>query len=278
MNPTTVQRWREHRASYRPAGEPLAVHRYGVEVLPERDARAFVVGHHYSASFPAARLSVGLFRSRGVFWSPDLVGVAVFSVGVQHAGTMRRWCGVDAEAGIELGRFVLLDDVEANGETWFLRRAFDALVLELQDVRAVLAYSDPVPRVSLDGTCTLPGHVGTIYQAHNGRYVGRSSRRILHLDPAGRVVNGRTLTKIRKSEPGAGPAVDALVRSGAPAPLLGEDPSAWVRRALADGPFRRLAHPGNHAYVWPVGRAARATSKLLAAGAGSYPKLIERAA
>ena len=131
MTPPTVQRWRERRDTYRPAGEPIAAHRYGVEVLPERDARAFVVGHHYSASFPAARVSVGLFRSRGAFWAAELVGVATFSVGVQHAGTMRRWCSVGPDDGVELGRFVLLDDVEANGETWFLRRAFDALVGEL---------------------------------------------------------------------------------------------------------------------------------------------------
>lgn len=278
MNSPTVQRWRERRDTYRPAGEPIAAHRYGVEVLPERDARAFVVGHHYSASFPAARVSVGLFRSRGAFWAAELVGVATFSVGVQHAGTMRRWCSVGPDDGVELGRFVLLDDVEANGETWFLRRAFDALVGEIPNVRAVLAYSDPIPRTTIEGVRTLPGHVGNIYQAFNGRFVGRSSRRILHLDPAGRVVNGRTLTKIRKGESGAGPAVDALVRAGAPAPRHGEDPSAWVRRALTEGPFRRLPHPGNYAYVWPVGHAARAAARALPKAAGPYPKLIERAA
>lgn len=272
MNTTHVQRWRERRDSYRPAGEPIAADRYGVELLSERDARAFVVGHHYSASFPAARLSVGLMRARGMFWSPELVGVATFSVGVQHAGAMRRWCAVGPDHGVELGRFVLVDDVEANGETWFLRRAFDVLTQALPEVRAVLAYSDPIPRTALDGTRVLPGHIGNIYQAFNGRFVGRSSRRILHLDPAGRVVNGRTLTKIRKGETGAGPAVDALVRVGAPAPRRDEDPAAWVERALREGPFRRLPHAGNYAYVWPVGHAARAAARALPKAAGPYPK------
>ena len=269
-----TQRWRERRDSYRPAGEPIAASRYGVEVVEERDARAFVEGHHYSGSFPAARVSVGLHRATG--HGVELVGVATFSVGTQPQA-ISRWTGCSADEGVELGRFVLLDDVEANGETWFLRRAFAAAVVELPEVRAVLAYSDPVPRTALDGRRVLPGHVGTIYQAFNARYVGCSSARTLWLDPAGRVVSGRSLTKIRKGERGAGPAVDALVAVGAPRPMLGENPAAWVRRALNEGPFRPVKHPGNHAYVWPVGARARETVRGLPEPIGAYPKRAEAA-
>lgn len=271
MNAQHVQRWRERRETYRPAGEPITTSRYGVEVVEERAARPFVCAHHYSGTFPAARLSVGLWRSRGAVWAPELVGVATFSVGPQPAA-IPRWTGCAPSEGVDLGRFVLLDDVEANGETWFLRRAFAALARELPQVRAVLAYSDPVPRTALDGAQVLPGHVGTIYQAHNGRYVGRSSARTLWLDAAGRVVSSRSLSKIRLGERGAGPAVDALVAAGAPRPRLDEEPAAWVRRALAEGPFRRMPHPGNHAYVWPVGQRARATMRVLPPVVGFYPK------
>lgn len=201
MTTEVVQRWRVHRDSYRPAGEPIDATRYGVETVPERDARAFVTQHHYSGSFPAARLSVGLWRSRGAVWAPELVGVAVFSVGIQPAA-LRRWCGVEPANGVELGRFVLLDDVPANGETWFLRRAFGEVRRELGGVRAVLAYSDPVRRETSDGQTVMPGHVGTIYQAHNGRYVGRAGSRTLLLDADGRVVSERTISKIRLQERG----------------------------------------------------------------------------
>jgi hypothetical protein len=251
VNPQPCQRWRERRDTYRPAGEPIDPRRYGVEVVLERDARAFVERHHYSASFPAARLSVGLWRSRGAVWAPELAGVAVFSVSVQPAA-VNRWCGT--AAGVELGRFVLLDEEPANAETWFLARAFRELRAALPAVRAVLAYSDPVPRTTAGGAVVMPGHLGIIYQAHNGRSVGRSRRRTLVLDADGRVVSERSLSKIRLGERGAGPAADRLVAAGAPRSRLGEEPAAWVERALREGPFRRLTHPGNHAYAWPLDR------------------------
>ncbi len=267
-----VQRWRERRDSYRPAGEPIDTTRYGVDVVPERVARAFVQAHHYSGSFPAARLSVGLFRTRKAA-APDLVGVAVFSVGIVHDRSIGRWCGLPGAEGVELGRFVLVDDVEANGETWFLRRSFDAMRAELPSVRAVLAYSDPVPREADGGRLVMPGHVGTIYQAHNGRYLGRGRGRALVLAPDGSVVSERALSKIRNDERGQDYAARSLIRLGAPPPLDSEDGRGWVARALREGPFRRLRHPGNHVYAWPLdGRSGRD----FAPTASQRPKVADR--
>lgn len=271
------QRWRDHRDSYRPAGEPIDTRRYGVEVVQERDARAFVVRNHYASSFVAARLSVGLWRSRGAVWAPELVGVAVFSVGVQPKA-ITRWCGLPPEQGIELGRFVLLDDVPANGETWFLKRAFDEVLAcpKLSDVRAVLSYSDPVRRTTMDGEVVTPGHVGTIYQAQNGRYLGRAERLTLELDPLGRVVPGRAKTKIRKGETGAGPEVDRLVAAGARRPARGEDLDVWLDEVLNAPPFRKLRHPGNHTYAWTLRRHGwREAARLMAPSAGAYPKVLD---
>lgn len=255
---TPCQRWRLRRHSYRPAGEPIDTSRYGVDLLPDdRTARAFVEQHHYSGSYPAARFRVGLYRSRR--WvTPELVGVAVFSVPAQRAA-IPRWTGT-AE-GVELGRFVLLDDVPANGETWFLARAFRALPGE---VRTVLAYSDPVARTALDGTVTMPGHVGTIYRAHNARYLGRSRARTLWLDPSARVVSERALSKIRTDERGAAHAYRRLVAAGAPPRRPLESGADYVRRALEEGPFRRLRHPGNLVYAWALRRdAERGLSEAL---------------
>jgi hypothetical protein len=75
---------------------------------------------------------------------------------------------------VEVGRFVLLDEVPVNGETWFLARAFAALARD--GVEGVLAFADPEPRATADGTVVFPGHVGTIYQAHNAVYRGRARR------------------------------------------------------------------------------------------------------
>jgi hypothetical protein len=267
LTASTCQRWRARRDSYRPAGEPINTSKYGVELLiDDTTPRRFVETHHYSGSFVAARCRVGLYRMR------QLVGVAVFSVPAQ-AAALTRWCGTPDS--VELGRFVLLDDVPANGESWFLARAFEVLAGELE-VRAVLSYSDPVPRSSIDGAVVTPGHVGTIYQATNGRYVGRSSARKLWLDPFGRAVAPRSLSKIRLGERGAGKAYDRLVALGAPPIRHGESASAWVTRALLEGPFRQMRHPGNHAYVFAVGEAVRRTRTSFP-DALPYPKLAEAA-
>lgn len=248
MTAQPCQRWRERRDRYRPAGERIDPRNYAVDVLPDdRRPRAFVQAHHYSGSYPAARLRVGLFRGL------ELAGVAVFSV-PQQAAALERWTGTPA--GVELGRFVLLDDVPGNGETWFLARAFRALRAELPKVRTVLSYSDPMPRLATDGRLVTPGHVGIIYQAFNGRHVGRSRADPIWLDRDGRTLGRRGLSKLRNGERGAAAVYRRLVEAGAPERHVLEDDAAYVERALREGPFRRVQHPGNLAYVWALAAAA----------------------
>lgn len=248
------QRWRGGRASYRPAGETIDPSRYGVEPLDERRAKAFVERHHYSASYPASRARYGLYRSRGAFWAPELVGVLVFSVPMSQA-VIPRWLGVDPAAGAELGRLVLLDDVPANGETWFLARAFRALHTEKPDVTGVVSFSDPLERTTAEGHVVKPGHVGVIYQAFGGRYRGRTNRQTILLAPDGRVVSNRLLSKVRGDERGRDYAELVLVAMGAPRRQPFEDGAAWVARCLREAPWRRFRHPGNHAYVWSLADA-----------------------
>lgn len=255
-----AQRWSGGRTRFRPPGETIDPSRYGVELLVgDTTPRAFVERHHYSGSWPAARCRVGLYRMR------ELVGVAVFAVPAQ-AATVPRWTRLPADRGVVLSRFVLLEDVPCLGETWFLARAFRVLRSEL-GVDAVVSYSDPVERRTVDGDLVKPGHVGVIYQAHNGRYLGRSKSETLHLDPLGRVVDRRGLSKVRNDERGAASAYDRLVAAGAPRRRLGEDGPAYVTRALAEGPFRRVRHPGNHVYAWPLRRGVHLGAGL------PYPRM-----
>lgn len=250
---TTCQRWRERRDSYRPAGEVIDPSTLAVDVIDRTSARAFVVAHHYSGSYPASRLDVGLFRGRA------LVGVAVFSVPASQASIPARTGGLPASAGVELGRLVLLDDVEANGETFFLARAFRFVRSELDGVRAVVSYSDPHPRATADGRLVMPGHVGTIYQAFNGRFVGRSKSRTIYLGPDGRELPPRSLSKLRNGERGDGYAYDRLLALGAPPRRSFEDARTYVARALREGPFRAERHPGCLAYVWGFDKRDRRT-------------------
>lgn len=252
-----TQRWLHRTDRYRPEGETIDPSRYGVEVMPDdRRAKAFVVAHHYSMSYPAARLRVGLYRALGGHVAPELCGVAVFSVPAQ-AAAIPRWTGT--EQGVELGRFVLLHDVPAMGETWFLARAFRALQLELPAVRAVLSYSDPLPRARADGQCVTPGHIGLIYQAHNAHHAGRARGDTLVLDRDARTVSRRALSKLKHGERGAEGVYRELLDRGAPTRNPGEEPAAYVARALREGPFRTVRHPGNFVYLWCVGPDREAT-------------------
>ena len=162
-----------------------------------------------------------------------------------------------------MGRFVLLDEVPGNGETWFLARCFEAL---RKRVRGILSFSDPVERMRNDGTVVFPGHIGTIYQAHNARYLGRGKARTLRILPDARVFSERAISKIRKKERGWQHCVALLEDFGAPA-LSTEDSALWLKEALLKV-TRKLRHPGNYKYAWGLDRQMR---RALPSGA-QYPK------
>ena len=127
-------------------------------------------------------------------------------------------------------------------------------------------------RTSVAGDVVMPGHVGVIYQPHNGRHLGRTNRATVYLDAGGRVVSPRALSKLRSGARGAGYSYHQLVELGAPRRRPLEGGIEYVRRALAEGPFRRVRHPGNFAYAWAVGgRSAR--SGLAGLPALAYPRV-----
>jgi hypothetical protein len=242
-----VQRWRDRRDSYRPAREVVSTRSLEVSHLAESAARGFVVEHHYSGSYPAARRRFGLFE-RG-----ELVGVAVYSVPCADRVITSCLPGAAIES-VELGRFVLLDRVGANAETWMLARCFD--FLRGEGFVGVVSYSDPLPRASADGAVVFGGHVGTIYQAHNARYLGQASRRTLRLLPDGSVFSARAAQKVRARERGWRYAAALLERWGAAALGEGDDAREWLSRWLPSL-TRTVRHPGNHKYVWVLDRTAR---------------------
>lgn len=237
-----TQRWRDGRASYRPRGEPIDPSHYEVAEIDEAVAKAFVISTHYSRKYPAACARVGLFERN------ELVGVAVFSQPPTQAVLDILPNG--RVEGTELGRLVLLDRVPANGESWFLARAFT--ILRTRNGRrftSVLSCADPLQRRAGDGQIVMPGHVGTIYQALNGIYTGRTRARRLWLLPSGQVYSERAISKIRGQERGWRSAADELCEAGAGA--VGSDPAAWLAEWLPRL-CTSVRHPGNHRYVWAI--------------------------
>jgi hypothetical protein len=246
------QRWNRRRDSYRPAGEVIRTADYEVAFLDGKGsdtiARAFVETHHYSGSYPAARERGMLYERR----TGNLVGAAIFSHPSTEAVLKPLPC--DRLEGVELGRLVLRDSVAGNGESWFIARCFE--VMRARGYRAILSHSDPVPRRTLDGRLVLPGHVGVIYQATNAVYAGRSNEELHVLKPDGTILSPRSMTKIRRWERGAAGCVEELVQCGAVPPTRIELATrdgrrAWMWREIFRT-CRRLAHGGNHRYIWAL--------------------------
>lgn len=240
-----AQRWRVGRASYRPAGELFDPAGHEVAEIPDdATAKAFVTRHHYSASYPAARWRMGLYASGA------LVGVAVFSVPMRRE-VLRPF--PDPSVATELGRFVLVDTVRANGESWFLGRCFE--LLRRKGIEGVVSFSDPFPRATERGERVFAGHIGTIYQATNAVFLGQRRPERVFLLRDGTVFHRRALSKIRGGERGMEYAVRQLVAAGAQEPQ-GVGLDAWLGRALA-ATTRAVMHPGNLKYALPLTRRAR---------------------
>lgn len=260
------QRWKEGRGSYRPAGEVIRISEYDVApILDNQIPKAFIERHHYSGTYPAARFRYGLYRNG------ELAGVAVYS----HPCSDRVLTKVfpvqdDPTQAVELGRFVLLDHVEGNGETWFLARTFE--LLRTSGLVGVVSFSDPMPRMTSTGAVVLPGHVGTIYQAHNAVYVGRGDARTIKILPDGRSFNHRAEQKIRRREQGWKYSAAQLEAHGA-APLTeAMDAKAWLETWLPRL-TRPLRHKGNHKFCWGLDKAMRRHLPRTL----PYPKLIDQA-
>lgn len=252
------QRWRLKKTKYRPAGEVIDTRHYEVsEILTDNEVKPFVTGHHYSGSFPAARFRYGLWRHS------ELVGVSVFSQPMRSSVITSTLPVEKVTDGVELGRFVLLDDVPGNGETWFLARCFDLL---RQRVLGVVSYSDPMPRETSSGEVVFIGHIGSIYQAKSAVYVGRGTKRTIRLFDDGTVFSDQSMSKIRRMVRGWRYSVNQLVAHGA-GEFDQRDPCRWLSK-WRERLTRPIRHPGNLKYAWAFDKALRKHLKP----ADEYPK------
>lgn len=239
-------------------------------------ARSFVETHHYAASWVVDRIRLGLFHTANT--TPALIGVAVFGIPMSKKVLTNPLPDWEPYAQtLELSRFVILGDRQqpggpsglapANAESWFLARCFEHLAA--QDVRGIVAFSDPVPRI-INNKVLMPGHAGIIYQASNAIYTGRGTARNVILLPDGTALTARAVAKVRRVESGHAAVERRLIALGAPA-RIGTDPGAWIREALASIGAITIAHPGNHRFV--MATAARFRRHIrIALPPQRYPK------
>src|SRR3546814_14331188 len=92
MDILATQRWRDRHHKWIPRQALFQPADYAVDVIPDRMAKPFIERHHYSGSYPASRLAIGLFRQSQT--GCDLEGVCVFSVPMNgRAEIGRASCG-----------------------------------------------------------------------------------------------------------------------------------------------------------------------------------------
>ncbi len=279
------QRWRDRRHSWRPTHEGgFDPARYLVREVPTGQfgmAKAFVLAHHYSGSWPAVRFVYNLYD---ITAGERLVGVLTLGipmhVGVLQGPFKRLTPYVES---LELNRLVLLDEVPANAETWFQARAFR--LAAARNVKGIVAHSDPEPRQRMTPTgpeLVHPGHYGTIYQAKGMEYLGRTRPRRLTVLPDASILTDRAIAKVRAAGHHAGRGHAGierrLVTYGARPRSLGEPGGEWLEEALLTIGATVMDHGGNHRYrLWIGPRARRASGSLSGSviTALPYPKKHE---
>ena len=134
---------------------------------------------------------------------------------------------------------MLLQDVLANAESWFVARCFEHL--RRAGYGGIVTFADPEPRTTTAGRIVFGGHAGTIYQALSAIYTGRNRPDTQYLLPDGREFSKRAAAKIRKGETGWRYAVEQLVAAGAVPPADGEDLRTWLARERP-----RICRPRRH--------------------------------
>lgn len=255
-----TQRWLFGSESWRPGDEPVRAGDFDVvSMSTAAEVKSFVEAHHYAGTMTAARERFGLFHAP----TARMVGVAVFGV-PQRAATLDVLAG-PAEAKLDLGRLVLLDEVPGNAESMFVAECFRQLRRE--GYVGVVSFSDPMPRPRLDGSLAMPGHVGIVYQSLNSVLVGRSKADTLWLLPDGTNLQRRAQAKVRALEQGWRYVVRELVAHGAESLEVADEESpeeraraaAWLETWRAEL-CRPFPHPGNWKYAWGLDRT---TARLL---------------
>lgn len=253
------QRWEERRERRVPANGTIITSEYEVAPITEDQvARLFIETHHYAgtASSTAHRF--------GLYWHGELVGVALFGPPASMNAHRLVWPTLAPDEAVTLGRLVLLDCVPGNGESWFVAQCMKLLAnpkryrpfkrdgSPRRPVVGVESCADPIERYNEQGLVVFPGHVGTIYQALGGNYIGRTRRERHRLLFNGRIFSRRAISKIQGAESGWLRDVGRLVELGAvPIDHAADraERSAWLDTWLGQL-STVLVHDGCLRYVW----------------------------
>lgn len=194
---------------------------------PRPLARRAVEAWHYSRSLPAAGLDLYGVEEAGRF-----VGVVVFGMGANR--NLARPFGLERSEVRELTRVALATD-RTTTTSRIVAACLRRLKAERPQVRLCVSYAD-----------TAQGHVGTLYQAGNWRYLGTAKGRCL-------TVNGHRLHPRSAYQ------------------RFHSSSLRWLR-ANVDAQATAQDNPPKHKYVYPFDSQVRRRLRRLVR---SYPHAVK---
>ena len=143
-----------------------------------KEARPYIATHHYSKTMPDSTTDVFMGFYDGVF-----AGVCVFGMGTGKGQYYRLLPDLQDGEYRELTRLWSPDGMPKNTES---RLISEAIKLLPKKVRLLLSYADP-----------SEGHQGSVYQATNWYFIGKTGGGNKMVDKTGKVLHSR-LTSIYK--------------------------------------------------------------------------------
>ena len=124
-----------------------------------KESKQFIEENHYSHKMPQA-----VKYKFGFYYKYQLRGMAIFSVPANRYSITSVFEDEHQSIGIELSRLFTTDNNVSNFESYCLSKCLQYLK-DNTDYDVVVSYADP-----------NFGHVGYLYQAVNGLYLGQTSK------------------------------------------------------------------------------------------------------
>lgn len=140
-------------------------------------AKYAVENWHYSRKAP-----VGKLVKFGIWEDGRFVGSVIYSCGSAGVGSMGKSFGLKNTEVVELARVALTK--HRTSVSKIVSVTMRLLKREQSGIRMAVSYADP-----------LQQHVGTIYQAMNWAYVGRSSKDTAYIDASGKRWHSRSVSE-----------------------------------------------------------------------------------
>lgn len=148
---------------------------YIVKRIDTKTAKEYIMKNHYShgcMNCPSP--------CYGLFDNDTLIGVLMFATPCSENVRSSVFGSEYKDWVIELHRLHILDVTPRNTESWFITKCLNMLKQDKPRIKAVISFSD-----------TTQGHSGTIYQASNFYFIGKTSQCNFYEDSNGRLRHPR---------------------------------------------------------------------------------------